>query len=186
MIDGAPQVMRLAINLHKDLIEVPLPLVDLAYIACPADADLSSEHRPKTINPEPYALMANVDAAFMQQIFHIPQRQRKANVHHHCELNDLGRCFEISKRISGHPVKLADLTYPLNHPVALTMPRRRLEVAEWSFGHAAESRTVGMPGSSLVLLTLPSGWPTQAKFFWQYPSRLSSTIERNGRQQPVR
>ena len=135
MIDSAPQVMCLAINLHKDLIEVPLPLGDLAHIACPADADLSSEHRPKTINPEPYALMANVDAAFMQQIFDIPQRQRKANVHHHCELNNLRRCFEISKRISGHPVKLADLTYPLNHPVALTMPGLFIRVRHPSVQH---------------------------------------------------
>ena len=66
--------------------------------------------------------MADVDAALMQEVFDIPQRKRKAHIHHHRKLDDLGRCFEISERISGHPETLTDLPYPLNRSVALTMP----------------------------------------------------------------
>ena len=70
--------------------------------------------------------MADVDAALMQEVFDIPQSKRKAHIHHHRKLDDLGRCFEISERISGHPETLTDLPYPLNRSVALTMPRNGL------------------------------------------------------------
>lgn len=73
MIDCTPQVMRLSVYLHKDLIEVPLPLRDLTHIAGPADADLAGKHRAETINPEPHALMADIDSAFVQQILDIAQ-----------------------------------------------------------------------------------------------------------------
>jgi DNA invertase Pin-like site-specific DNA recombinase len=57
--------------------------------------------------------MADVDAAFSQQVFHIPQAQRKADIHHHDQADDFGRGVEIAERAdwflgSGHPIALAD------------------------------------------------------------------------------
>ena len=39
------------------------------------------------------------DAPFEQNVFNLAQRQRIADVHHHREANDLGRCLEVLERI---------------------------------------------------------------------------------------
>ncbi|WP_454599526.1 hypothetical protein [Qipengyuania sp. SM2507] len=60
-----------------------------------------------------HRLVADVDPALRQQVFHVPQRQRKADVHHHHQADYLGRRVEIAKRAgwflqSGHRPALAD------------------------------------------------------------------------------
>lgn len=62
--------------------------------------------RSETVYPEPHALVANIDTAFMQQVLHIPKRQRKSDVNHHRELDDFGRRFEVTEWISGHQMTL--------------------------------------------------------------------------------
>ena len=48
--------------------------------------------------------MAHIDAAFMKQIFHIAERQRKPHVQHHCQADYLTTRFEIAKWIRfAHP-----------------------------------------------------------------------------------
>ncbi len=41
--------------------------------------------------------MADVYAALVQEVFHVPERQWKPNVHHHRKANDLGRGLEVAK-----------------------------------------------------------------------------------------
>ena len=106
MVDGAPEVMLDAIDLHENLVEVPLPLGVQAHARGALRSDLSGEDRSKSIHPEPHAFMAYVDPAFMKQVFDVPQRERKPDIHHHCELDDLRRCFEITKRILAHSNRL--------------------------------------------------------------------------------
>jgi hypothetical protein len=51
--------------------------------------------------------MADVDAAFMQQIFHIPPRKRETNVHHHGQADDLMVRLKVTKgRTFCHPETL--------------------------------------------------------------------------------
>ena len=57
----------------------------------PALPDLRREHRTEPIPPQPHRLVANVDAAFEQNVLNLAQRQRVADVHHHREADDLGR-----------------------------------------------------------------------------------------------
>lgn len=49
--------------------------------------------------------MGDVDAAFVEQVFYVPQRKGKADVHHHRKADDLGRRLEILERIT-HPETL--------------------------------------------------------------------------------
>ena len=44
--------------------------------------------------------MADIDAAFVEQIFDLPQRKRKPDIHHHRQADDLGGRLEISEWIS--------------------------------------------------------------------------------------
>ena len=61
--------------------------------------DLRGEHWPKPVPPQTHRLVADVDATFEQNVFNLAQRQRIADVHHHSEANDLGRCLEVLERI---------------------------------------------------------------------------------------
>ena len=104
MINGTPEVTRLAVDPHKHLIEMPAP-VRIRMMLNPAFPDLRSKHRPKPVPPEPHRLVADIDATFEQHVLNLAQRQRVADVHHHREADDLGRRVEIAERIS-HPTTL--------------------------------------------------------------------------------
>ena len=105
MIYGAPQIVGLAAYLHKDLVEMPTPLGHLAKLLGPALTDLAGHKRPEPVPPVPYRLVADVDAALMEQVLHVPQRQWEADIHHHRQTDDLGRSLEVADRIA-HPETL--------------------------------------------------------------------------------
>lgn len=46
--------------------------------------------------------MACVDAALVQKVFNVAQRQRKSDIHQHTKLDDLRRGFELAERVLGH------------------------------------------------------------------------------------
>lgn len=50
----------------------------------------------KALPPEAHRFMADVDAALVEQILHIPQALRVPHVHHHYKANDVGRAVEIA------------------------------------------------------------------------------------------
>src|SRR5690606_28835863 len=81
---------------HENLVEMPAPSARAHALDAPL-ADLAGEHRPEPMPPEPHGLVADVDAAFVQQVFDTPQRERKADVHHHRQADDLGRRLEVAE-----------------------------------------------------------------------------------------
>jgi hypothetical protein len=83
MIDGAPEIAELAVDLHEHLIQMPTPLRIPAHVRYPPLSDLGSKHRAKPVPPKPDRLMADVDPALGQEILDIAQRQRVLHVHHH-------------------------------------------------------------------------------------------------------
>ena len=65
--------------------------------------------------PESHSFMADIDAAFVQQIFHISKGQRERDVQHHRQADDLRTGFEITKRESFvYPKKLRNRLTRLN------------------------------------------------------------------------
>jgi hypothetical protein len=82
MVDGAPQIAEIAVDLHEHLIQVPTPLYKAAHVRDPLLSDLCRKHRTKPVPPEPHGLMADVDPALGQQILDVAQRQRVSHVHH--------------------------------------------------------------------------------------------------------
>src|SRR5271156_1996054 len=63
VIDSPPEIAELAVDLHKDLIQMPTPLGEAAHVRYPAFPDLRREHRAKPVPPKPDGLMADVDPA---------------------------------------------------------------------------------------------------------------------------
>ena len=89
MVDGAPEIMLDAIDLHEDLIEMPLPLSILSHVRSALRSDLTSEDWTKAINPKPHAFMADINPALVKKVFDISQGERKSDIHHHRKLDDL-------------------------------------------------------------------------------------------------
>ena len=44
--------------------------------------------------PEPHGLVADFDAALVQQVFDVAQRQREPDIHHHRQADDFGARLE--------------------------------------------------------------------------------------------
>ena len=81
---------------------MPSPLRDLMHEAGPAPPDLAREHGAEPVDPKADAFMTNVNSALMQKVLDIPERDRKAHLHHDRKLDDLRRRFEIAKWVAGH------------------------------------------------------------------------------------
>ena len=74
----------------------------------PLFPDFRGEHWPEPVPPEAHRLMANIDAALMEQVLDVSKRERKPNVHHHRQDN-FGRGFEIAKWLLVHLANLAGI-----------------------------------------------------------------------------
>ena len=97
MIHSPPQVVRLAIDFHENLIEVPLPVRIGPHPTGPLSANLGGEHWTKPVPPEAIRFVADVGTALVEQVLNVAQRKRKPNVHHHRKTNDLRAGFEVAK-----------------------------------------------------------------------------------------
>jgi len=102
VIYRTPQIIRLAIDLHEDFVQVPTPLRIRSSLNA-MFSDLVGEHWTETVPPEPNRLVTDVDAPFEQNILDLPQRQRIADIHHHHEADHLGQAVEITEGIAASP-----------------------------------------------------------------------------------
>jgi hypothetical protein len=97
MVHGAPEVVPLTVDLHENLVKMPLPMARSQPLD-PALADLVREHQAETMPPEPHSFMAHVDAALVEQVFDIPERKREPHIEHHCQADYLGAGLEVLER----------------------------------------------------------------------------------------
>lgn len=95
MIHSPPKVMPLAIHLHENFVYAPLPFAVCSQLLNTRSSNFSSKHWAKPVPPIPDSFVADIDPAFVKQVFDIPQRKWKPNVQHHCKTNDLGTGFEV-------------------------------------------------------------------------------------------
>lgn len=72
VIDGPPKVVAFSVHLHKHLVQVPPPAARLHALNAPF-SDLGGEHFTEPVPPKSNGLLAHVDAALVEQIFHVSQ-----------------------------------------------------------------------------------------------------------------
>ena len=72
MIHGPPTAMGLTIDSHDHLVEVPPPAAGPRALE-PTLPDLGRGHQADAVPPIADGFVADIDPAFVQQIFHIPQ-----------------------------------------------------------------------------------------------------------------
>ena len=115
-LDSPPEVAHLAVDLHVDLVETPMPMGELAHVLDPLSADLAGEHRAEPVSPQPHGLVTNVDAALEQQVLDVAQGQGETDLKHDHQPDHLGRGVEPAKRVvgfllAGHPARLNSIPY---------------------------------------------------------------------------
>lgn len=161
MVNCPPEVVRLTIDLHKHLVQMPLPVRIRSHPTNSVSSDLSREHWAKSVPPEPNCFMAYVDATFVQKIFDVAERERKPNVHHDRQADDLRARFEVPKWIGFcHPAKLR------NRPARLKLICSDSTIAEVVLPRLfAELPTIRLDGPTQI-----GGWafrgPTSTPVAW--------------------
>ena len=68
MINGTPQIARLPIDPHEHFVQVPAS-VRVRMKMNPTLPDFCCKQRTKPVPPEPYGLVADVDAPLEEKIF---------------------------------------------------------------------------------------------------------------------
>jgi len=86
--DGFPQA-------SPSLALRPRPVRIRPHLLHSFAADFSGEHRAETAPPKSNSFVTDVDAALVQQILNIPQRERKPSIHHNRQANDLRAAVKI-------------------------------------------------------------------------------------------
>lgn len=102
VIDGSPEVVRLSVDPHEYFVEMPSPLPSGAHPLDASAPHLGGKQRAEAAPPEPYRLVADVDAPLVEKVFDIAQRQRRPVVQHHRRADDLGRRFEVTEGRAFH------------------------------------------------------------------------------------
>lgn len=75
--------------------------------------DLGGEHGAEPVSSKPDRLVADLDAALVQQVVDVPQRERERDIQHHGQADDLRARLEIlewagfghSGRLPGAPAQ---------------------------------------------------------------------------------
>ncbi|KCZ86062.1 hypothetical protein HAD_10255 [Hyphomonas adhaerens MHS-3] len=72
--------MSLTTDLHKDLVQVLLPLRTLLHAPRSTFANLVREVNAEAIDPVTDRFVANVDPTLVKKVFYIAQRKRKSHI----------------------------------------------------------------------------------------------------------
>ena len=81
--------MSLAIDLHKYLIEMPLPIWMIGSWVLPFLAYFFGEDRAKPVPLIANGFMTDVDPMLVEQIFYIPKWEWKSDVNHNDKADNL-------------------------------------------------------------------------------------------------
>lgn len=84
---AAQRPVLLSVGLHDDLVEMPAPVGQGAHPVDPPAPNLGSKHWAEPVPPAPHGLMVDVDAAFMQQVFDVAEREGGPHIHKHRKAN---------------------------------------------------------------------------------------------------
>jgi len=152
VIHSPPKIVRLAVDLHEYLIQMPLPVCPRPHSINPSAANFSGKQRAKSVPPKANGLMADVDAAFVQKILNIAKRKRKPNIHHDGQTDDLWARLEVAKGAA------------FCHPATLIARPARLN--KFSSDSAVHGHSLFTTATMRLLTTLPSRCALFGKCAW--------------------
>ena len=84
--------------------------------------DLRGEHRAEPVPPEADRLVAHVDAALVEQVLDVPEREREPDVEHHRKPNVSGDVLKYRKGLGLLIARGYAAALPRSSALALTEP----------------------------------------------------------------
>ena len=122
VIDCPPEVVGATVDSYENLIQMRAPVGQGAHSLHPFAPDLGGKHRAKSVPPEPHRFMTYLDAAFVQEVLDVAQRERVTDIEHHRQADDFGTSLEGPEGGAlGHLTRLGGKVSPLKE-FALTAP----------------------------------------------------------------
>ena len=94
---STPKVVPFTVDLHENLVKMPLPIRMTARLVTSSSRNLWCKHWPETVPPKPDRFMAYIYTPFMKKVLHITERKRKSNIQHDCKSDDFRAGFEVAK-----------------------------------------------------------------------------------------
>lgn len=95
VINRPLEIKPLTVDFHKHLVDVP---ASVGVHIGTSPSDLFGKNRAKAVPPKADGLVANIDAALVQDILDLAQAERIPDVVHHRQLDDFGTGYEILER----------------------------------------------------------------------------------------
>lgn len=107
VIHCTPKVVPFAVNLDKNLTQIPLSRRVTARMVTPFSRNLWCTHWPEVVSPKPDCFIAYGNASLVKKVLHITKWKRKSYIKYPRQVNDLRADFEVAKwRIFCHLRKL--------------------------------------------------------------------------------
>ena len=97
MINCSLNVMPFPVDLHKNFVQMPLPIWVTDGPSSPFLRNLCSKHWPETIPPKPNCFMTYIDTPLMKKVFYIAKRKWEPNIQHYSKADNLWACFKIAE-----------------------------------------------------------------------------------------
>lgn len=174
MIDGAPEIVHLAIDLHKHLVQVPAPLPAGASAVDASSLHLGSEYRAEPVPQEAHGLVPDLDAAPVEEVLDVAKRQREPHVENYRQADDLGAGLEVEeRRADGHP-RRPRRPPALLTPIALPVPPG--EVATWSTRRDRRRMHSGLVLTVEPFLSTGGHWTTKGNDEWILYRELPASL----------
>ena len=73
VIYSPPEIVGFSVDFYEHFVQVPLPIRMSAKVLNPFSSDLRGKQRAKPVSPKSNRLVADLNAAFVQQILHISE-----------------------------------------------------------------------------------------------------------------
>ena len=117
--------MRYTVDLHKNLVQMPLPIRVCPQFLNPFSPDPCGEYRAEPVPAETHGFVADVDPALVQKVFDIPKRKREPDIQHHRKA-DFRAGFEYLNGERFVMARRQGTTPPTSIVFLLTTPDERL------------------------------------------------------------
>ena len=97
MINCSPKIVPFPVDLHKNCVQMPLPILVSDGPSSPFLRNLCSKHLPETLPPKPNCFMTYIDTPLVKKVSYIAKRKWEPNIQHYSKADNLWACFKIAE-----------------------------------------------------------------------------------------
>jgi hypothetical protein len=98
VVDGPSEVVVHPVDLHVDLVQLPLSVMVRKHRLDALVPDLYCKHRTEPVPPEPHGFEADLDPSLVKKILNIAERQREPKLQHHRQTGDLWARLKVAEK----------------------------------------------------------------------------------------